>query len=89
MTLVKRTSTLSRTKEVGMGRDIKFETCVQAVIAEDSMENSAINESFRTSVLVNEIAALNKVGQPKVAFDQFMQYQEEVKQNDQVHKKAN
>lgn len=53
MNVVKRASALSRTKEAGPGKDIAFETCVQAIIAEDSLENSGyFNDSFRTSQIL-------------------------------------
>ena len=53
MNVVKRASTMSRTRETGPGVDIAFETCVQAIIAEDSLENSGyFNDSFRTSQIL-------------------------------------
>ena len=56
MNVVKRASTMSRTKETGPGKDIAFETCVQAIIAEDSLENSFFNDSLRTSQILSSIA---------------------------------
>ena len=47
---------MSRTKEIGPGKDVAFETCMQAVIVEDSLEISAINDSFRTSSLASQMA---------------------------------
>lgn len=51
ITVVKKTSTMSRTKGVGPGTDVHFETCQQVVILEESFENSALNDStsFKTS----------------------------------------
>ena len=88
MNVVKRASAMSRTKETGPGKDIAFETCVQAIIAEDSLENSGyFNDSFRTSQILTqmaeqEITALNRVGEPidQVA-NKFMEFQEEEKES--------
>ena len=38
MTLVKKSSRTA--KEIGAGKDVAFETCLQAIIVEDSLEAS-------------------------------------------------
>ena len=90
ITVVKKASTLSRTKEIGPGRELAFETCVDAIIAEDSLETSGVNDSFRNSSFslsglhqMEPDAALSLLQKPpglaRDKIDQFMKYQEEQK----------